>query len=117
MFTNWNPWVLLFALSSLIASFAQVLLKKSANEPHKNALGEYLNWKVITGYFIMFAGMLLGIIAYAKGVSMQSGAIMDGIGNLWVIILSFLFFREPLTKKKLLGNAMIISGIVVFNMF
>ena len=117
MHVNWNPWVLLFALSSLVASCAQVLLKKSANEPHKSAIREYLNWKVITGYGSMFAGMLLGIIAYAKGVSMQSGAIMEGIGNLWVMLLAFFFFREPLTKRKLLGNALIITGIVVFNLF
>ena len=41
---NW--WILLIALSATVASFAQVLLKKSANEEHKNVIEEYLNWKV-----------------------------------------------------------------------
>ena len=35
-----NPWILLIALSSTIASFAQVLLKMSANEEHKNVIEE-----------------------------------------------------------------------------
>lgn len=117
MSNNWNPWVLLFALASLIAAFSQMLLKKSASEPHENILREYLNIKVITGYGMMFASMLVCVFAYSHQVSMQSGAVMDSIGNLWIMILSFLIFREPITKKKILGNLMIISGVIVFNMF
>ena len=37
-------------------------------EPHANVIKEYLNWKVVFGYLLMFAGMFLTIIAYAKGV-------------------------------------------------
>ena len=44
-----NPWILLIALSATVASFAQVLLKKSAMEPHDNIIKEYLNVKVICG--------------------------------------------------------------------
>lgn len=109
--------MLLFALSSLIAAFSQMLLKKSATEEHKNIIREYLNLKVIIGYAMMFTGMLLCVFAYSKQVSMQSGSVMESIGNLWVMILSFLCFREPITKKKLLGNLMIIAGIMVFNLF
>ena len=109
---NW--WILLIALSATVASFAQVLLKKSANEEHKNVIEEYLNWKVICGYGLMFVGMFLTIIAYSKGVQYKNGPIMESIGNIWVVILSFLFFREPITRKKVLGNILILLGIVIF---
>ena len=109
---NW--WILLIALSATVASFAQVLLKKSANEEHKNVIEEYLNWKVICGYGLMFVGMFLTIIAYRKGVQYKNGPIMESIGNIWVVILSFLFFREPITRNKVLGNILILLGIVIF---
>lgn len=115
MLNNWNPWVLLFAAASLIAAFSHMLLKKSASESHENIIREYLNIKVILGYGLMFAGMFLCIFAYSKEVSMQSGAIMDSTGNIWVMILSFLCFREPITKKKVIGNILIISGIILFS--
>ena len=109
-----NPWILLIALSSTIAPFAQVLLKMSANEEHKNVIEEYLNWKVIVGYGLMFVGMGLTIVAYAKGVQYKNGPIMESIANIWVVLLSWYFFREPVTKKKVFGNILILIGIAVF---
>ena len=109
-----NPWILLIALSSTIASFAQVLLKMSANEEHENVIEEYLNWKVIVGYGLMFVGMGLTIVAYAKGVQYKNGPIMESIANIWVVLLSWYFFREPVTKKKVFGNILILIGIAVF---
>ena len=109
-----NPWILLIALSATVASFAQVLLKKSAMEPHDNIIKEYLNVKVICGYGLMFVGMFLTIFAYGRGVQYKNGPIMESIGNIWVVILSFLFFREPITRNKVLGNILILLGIVIF---
>ena len=109
-----NPWILLIALSATVASFAQVLLKKSAGEKHDNFIKEYLNWKVICGYGLMFVGMFLTIIAYGKGVEYKEGPIMASVGNIWVVLLSFFFFREPITKKKVFGNILILIGIACF---
>ena len=116
MKNQFNAWVFLFALSSFVAALSQMLLKASARKKHKSVLFEYLNWQVIVGYFIMFCGMLLGVIAYGHDVSVQGGSVMESIGNLWVMLLSFLCFREPITKRKVLGNLMIIGGILVFNL-
>ena len=109
-----NPWIFGIAFSATIASFAQVLLKKSAMEEHKSFIYEYLNWKVIAGYAIMFAGMFINIYVYSRGVEYKNGPVMESIGNIWVVFLSFLFFREPITKKKILGNILIIAGIFIF---
>lgn len=111
-----SGWILLVALSATIASFAQVLLKKSAMEVHKSWIFEYLNWKVILGYGMMFAGMILNNIAYINGIQLKQSTVMQSIGNIWVVILSFQFFREPITKKKVIGNILIIGGIIAFNL-
>lgn len=116
MLSEFNPWIFLFALSSTIAAFSQMLLKKSAMTEHKSVIREYLNWRVIIGYGMMFAGMLLGIVGYSKGVAVKSGSVMETLGNVWVVFLSWLFFREPITKKKVLGNICIIAGIILFNL-
>jgi len=109
-----NPWIFGIAFSATIASFAQVLLKKSATEEHASFLREYLNWKVIAGYAIMFAGMFINIYVYSRGVEYKNGPVMESIGNIWVVLLSFFFFGEPITKKKVLGNILIIAGIFIF---
>lgn len=111
-----NPWIFIIALSSTVAAFAQVLLKKSAMEEHKSLIWEYLNLKVIAGYGIMFLGMFMNIFAYSKGVEYKNGPVMESIGNIWVVLLSFIFFAEPITKKKVLGNILIIIGIIIFYM-
>ena len=116
MGNSFDPWVFCFALSALVAAFAQILLKKSAMEKHESAIEEYLNFKVIAGYGLMFFSMLIGVFGYAHGVEVKSGTVMVMTGNIWVVVLCFLFFREPLTKNKLLGNALIIAGILVFNL-
>ena len=109
-----NPWIFLIAFSATIASFAQVLLKKSAQKKYSSFIKEYVNPYVITGYLIMFAGMFINIYAYSRGVQYKNGPVMESIGNIWVVFLSFLFFREPITKKKILGNILIIAGIIIF---
>lgn len=116
MQNSFNSWVFLFALSAAIAAFSQVLLKKSASEKHSSVLREYLNVKVIVGYGLMFCGMRMGVVAYGKGVTVQGGSVMEASGNVWIIVLSYLFFREPITKKKIIGNIMIIAGILLFNL-
>ncbi len=106
----------MFVASSTIAAFAQMLLKKSAMEEHESTLKEYLNWKVILGYGLMFVGMLLGVIGYAHGVQVKSGSVTESISIVEVALLSALFFKEKLTKKKVGGIALILIGIVVFHM-
>ena len=39
---------------------------------------------------------------------------MESFGFLVVMILSRVFFGEKITKKKVLGNALIFTGIAIF---
>lgn len=104
----------LFMLTAvMLASFAQILLKKGAMKKHKSIFFEYLNPHVICGYGIMMVGMLLNILAYRK-VEYKNGPVIESLGFLFVMILSWFFFREKITKKKVIGNLIILAGILIF---
>ena len=70
-------WILL--LSVLIASFSQILLKKSAEKTYSSLLREYMNFYVICGYGMMFLSMFLTIIAYA-GMEFTNVQIVEATG-------------------------------------
>ena len=109
-------YMLIYIVSVLIASVSQIILKTSSGKTYDSFIREYLNFKVIAGYAIMFAGMFINVYVYSRGVEYKNGPVMESIGNIWVVILSFLFFGEPVTKKKIIGNILIIAGIFIFYM-
>ena len=105
--------MLLLVLSVVVASLSQILLKKSAEKSYQSLLREYLNPWVISGYGMMVVSTLLTVGGYA-GLEYKNGAVIESLGFVLVMLLSRLFFREKITKKKLIGNALILLGIVVF---
>lgn len=104
-------WILL--LSVLIASFSQILLKKSAEKTYSSLLREYMNFYVICGYGMMFLSMFLTIIAYA-GMEFTNVQIVEATGYVMVLVLSYFFFEEKITKRKVLGMIFIFAGIAVY---
>lgn len=105
-------WASMF-LSVIIASFSQILLKVSARKTYPSVLKEYLNPWVIVGYGMLVCSTLLTIYAY-KGIAYKNGPVVESLGFVLVMLLSAGLLREKITKRKLLGNLLIIAGIVVF---
>lgn len=108
-----NKYILLLLLSVVIASFSQILLKKSAQKKYDSFIKEYLNPYVIIGYGMMVASTIVTILAY-HGVEYKNGPVIEASGYILIMILSYIFFKEPITKRKVLGNALVLLGIVVF---
>ncbi len=108
-----NIYLLILILSVLIASFSQILLKKSAEKTYSSVIREYLNLYVICGYGMMFLSMLLTIIAYS-GMEFTNVQIVEATGYIMVLILSCFFFREKITREKVLGMLFIFAGIAVY---
>jgi small multidrug resistance pump len=104
-------YIIVFLASVFLASCSQILLKKSAQKEYPNRVSEYLNPQVIIAYLIFFSSTLLTIWAY-KGVPLSLGPIFETTGYIYVVILSALFLQERITKRKLLGNILIIAGII-----
>lgn len=108
-----NGYWLLLLSSVIIASFSQVLLKKSAKKQHDSVLKEYLNPYVIIGYMMMVVSTILTILAY-KGIAYKNGPVIESLGYILIMFLSLFFFNEKITKRKLLGNILILIGVFVF---
>ena len=98
-----------------VSSIAQILLKSSAKIERESFIKEYLNRLVVIGYLMLFASMCIGIIAY-RVVPLKYGAIIESLGYVFVMLLSAGFLKEKITRRKFIGNIIIILGIVIFSL-
>lgn len=96
-----------------IAAFSQILLKTSANRPHEGFWKQYLNWRVITGYIMLFISMLFSVWAYS-GMDYKFGPAIESIGFVLVAFLSWGILKEKMTRKKSIGIGLIVVGLILF---
>lgn len=108
-------YIFIFIASVLLSSVSQILLKKSANTTYSSKLKEYLNAKVIIAYIMFFISTLITIIAY-KFIPLSLGPILESTGYIFVSSLGYLFLKEKINSKKLLGMGIIIVGVIVFSL-
>ena len=101
--------------SSLIASVSQIMLKKSAQKQYAYKLSEYLNPLVIIAYILFFATTLISMYAL-KVVPLSMSPILEASGYIFVAVLSYIFLKEKMTKKQLIGMVLIITGSVVYSL-
>lgn len=110
-----NNWIyfVTYLISVLIASLSQVILKKSAMIHYETRLKEYLNPYVIGAYFFFFGSSLITTISY-RGVPLTMGPVLESTGYIYVGLLGWLILKEKLTWKKVLGNILIVGGILIY---
>ena len=106
-------YVILLIISVAVASVSQIFLKISASEQHESMIKEYLNVKVIVGYGMMVLSTILTILAF-QGLDYKNGPIIESIGYIFIMILSKVILHEKITRKKIVGNSLILLGITIF---
>lgn len=111
---NW--FAVMLIVSVVIASFSQILLKKAADKTYPNWIREYLNVYVICGYGMMFLSLFITMIAYKGFDNFANVPLLESLGYVVVMVLSYFFFNEKITSRKVLGIALILGGIFVYNM-
>lgn len=104
---------IIYLVGVIISSFAQILLKKSTQVKQKNILKEYLNFKTIIAYSMFFFATFCSMFAY-KYIPLLLGPILGTSEYIFIAILGYLFLKEKITKKKLLGLCIILCGILIF---
>ena len=107
--------VLMFVAAVFIASLSQILLKISSEKKYSSHLREYLNVHVVSAYGMFFLSSVLTVIAY-RGVELKAGPIIQSLNYIFVLFLGQIFLSEKITLKKAAGVALIVAGIVVFNL-
>ncbi len=45
---------------------------------------------------------------------MKYGAVIDSFAYVFVLLMSWLILKEKITKGKLIGNMIIIAGIIIY---
>lgn len=113
MIENNIGYIVLFLVSVLISSCSQIALKKSANKKYDNKIKEILNPVVFGAYCCFFGASLLTVIAY-RGVDLSWGPVLETTSYIYIMVLSYLFLHERITKKKVIGNIIIIFGIMIY---
>ncbi|WP_407397699.1 EamA family transporter [Anaerovibrio sp.] len=107
----WHAGIMLAAV--FMATFAQVMLKKAANNCYNSILSEYLNFRVVSAYVIMILTTLMSIYAL-KVIPLSLGAVLDASSYVFVTFWSWYFFSENVDRYNLLGLGLILLGIGVF---
>lgn len=106
---------LIFLFGVFISSISQIILKKSAQIEYGSKIKEYLNPRVIFAYTVFFGATLCSVLAYTK-IPLSLGPVLESAGYIFVAILSRLFLKEKISKKKMLGLTVIIIGIIIYSL-
>lgn len=107
-------YYLLCVFSVFSAAGAQMLLKQGARKQYPSFLRQYLNPWVMGGYAIMSCALLLNVFCMSRGVQVKELGGIESLSYLFVPLLSWLFFKEKITWRKVGAIAVIMAGVVVF---
>lgn len=102
-------------LSNLVAAVSQLLLKQAAKKTWPNWWRSYLNVRVILAYVLFFSTTLFSVYAL-RFIPLSLSAALGASGQIFVPILSRLVLHEEISKRRALGMAIIVAGIVVFSL-
>ncbi len=115
MFQGLEKYIVVWIISVLISSIAQVMLKVEANKKHDSRLKEYLNPMVIIAYGIFFLSTFLTMYAL-KYVPLTYSPIIEPLSYIFVPVIGVLVLKEKISKRRVLGITIMLVGIVVFSM-
>jgi len=106
-------YMLLMAAGTFFTALSQILLKQSANREYRHPIFEYLNWRVLLAYSIFVGVLIINTYAYTK-IDMKYGSVIDTLSYVFVLLLSYFILKEKFTKEKVIGNLIIMAGIVIY---
>ena len=110
-----KTFILIMLGGTFFTAVSQILLKQSSNIKYENKIREYLNFRVILSYGMFFLILLLNTWCCTK-VEMRYGPVIDTAAYVFVLLLSRLILKEKITKGKILGNLIIIAGILIYTL-
>ena len=107
-----NSGVLIYLITPFLSALSQLILKKAADNPKYTGVRAYLNAPVILAYGLFFGCMLLNVIAL-RTLDLTIASVLEASGYINVMALSFFFLKEKITLRRLIGNIVIVVGIVL----
>ena len=100
-------------VTAFASAVSQILLNMSAEKKYENRVKEYLNPWVVLSYMILAVVLVTNI--YLLGfMNLKEENAIASLTYVFVLILSRIVLKEKITLKKILGNVLIIIGILIF---
>ena len=103
----------IFLVGVVISSFAQIVLKKTAVKEHKSFIRQYLNFPVIASYTVFILATFCTIYAY-KVIPLSLGPVLESTQYFFIALLSYIFLKEHISKRKIFGICLIIAGLMLY---
>lgn len=110
-----TTYVCVFLGSVFLSSVSQIMLKRSAQKDYESRLKEYFNPLVFFAYVLFFGCTLITMYAL-KIVPLSMAPILEASGYIFVAVLSRVFLKEKIPRKKAVGFGVIIAGILVYSL-
>ena len=110
-----HPYMLILFATTFFTALSQVLMKQSAQMEHRSWIYEYLNWRVILAYGIAFTVLMVNTYAYTE-VEIKYASIIDAFSYVNVMLFSYLLLKEKFNRTQLIGNLIIIAGILTYTL-
>ena len=98
--------VLIYLITPLVSAFSQLLLKKAADDRSLTGIRFYLNGRVILAYG------LLNVVAQ-MWVGLTLVGVLEALSYVYVMLLSRRFLNEKITRRRLIGNLVIVLGVAL----
>ncbi|MDE6209843.1 MAG: EamA family transporter [Lachnospiraceae bacterium] len=108
-----NKYGFLIFLTAFASSISQILLNLSNRKKYNSKIREYLNIYVISSYGIL-ALVLIANTYIMRFVDLKIAHALAASTYLFTMVLSRIIMKEPITKNKVIGNILIITGIIIF---
>lgn len=107
--------LLLILFSALITAVSQILLKVSADKKYQSVIFEYLNPYVIVSYALFVFVLGLNVFIF-RTVDYRYGIVLNSVPTVMVLLLSCFILKEKITKRRVIGNIVILLGVIIFMM-
>ena len=117
--TDWlkamsDPHYLALAVSVCTTACAQILMKTGARNKER-FVHSLMNPVTISGYALLLISTFL--VAYAmQTVDMKTAAMWAAIPYMLVLLLARMLLKERVSKQKMAGCALIITGLAIFHL-
>lgn len=103
-----SMWLVL--LAGFIGSFGAVLLKAGSAKLHLGLRYLFLNYRLAGGVVLFVTSSYFFVLGVRRG-ELSVLYPLVALGYLWTLLWSRLFFKEPVTRNKVVGIALILIGI------
>lgn len=97
----------------IINGYCQIMLKRGSLLSVKK--GQLLNLNLVLGYFGLFIITLLTTYLLTM-ISLKSITIIIALNYLSTLLFSWVFLKENISKRKLLGTLLVMIGVIIFTL-